>query len=100
MLDVLPKVQSFCSSFNRTDIVIDVYLPTRLKAETRTKRGQGGRLRVTETGKIPPNWHSFLRDDDNKTKLFNFLADKIVENCTENTVLVTQKSSVQSSIQG
>ena len=43
MLDVLPKVQSFCSSFNRSDIVFDVYLPTSLKAEIRTKRGQGGR---------------------------------------------------------
>ena len=40
MLDVLPKVQSFCSFINRTDIVFDVYLPTSLKAETQTKRGQ------------------------------------------------------------
>ena len=29
-----------------------------------------------------------------ETELFNFLADKIVENCTENTVLVTQKRNV------
>ena len=98
-LDVLLKVQSFCSTFNRTDIVFDVYLATSLKAETRTKRGQGGRRRVTETGKIPPNWHSFLRDDDNKTELFNFLVDKIVENCTENTVLVTQKEDVLCNLQ-
>ena len=54
---------------------------------------------MTETGKIPPNWHSFLRDDDNKTELFNFLADKIVENCTENTVLVTQKEDVLCNLQ-
>ena len=37
MLDVLPIVQSFCSTYNRTDIVFDVYLATSLKAETRTK---------------------------------------------------------------
>ena len=99
MLDVLPKVRWFCSTFYRTDIVFDVYLATSLKAEARTKRGQGGRRRVTETGRIPPNWHSFLRDDDNKTELLSFLADKIVQNCTENTVVVTQKEDVLCNLQ-
>ena len=99
MLDVLPKVQAFCSTYNRTDIVFDVYLTTSLKAETRTKRGQGSRRRVTETGKIPPNWNSFLRDNDNKTELFSFLADKIVENCTSNAVFVTKKGDVLCNLQ-
>ena len=99
MLDVLPKVQAFCSTYNRTDIVFDVYLTASLKAETRTKRGQGNRRRVTETGKIPPNWNSFLRDNDNKTELFSFLADKIVENCTGNVVFVTKKVDVLCNLQ-
>ena len=42
-LDVFPKVQSYSSSYDRTDIVFDVYLPSSLKSETRTKRGQGAR---------------------------------------------------------
>ena len=48
-LDVLPKVQLICAPFNRTVIVFGVYLASSLKAETRTKRGQGGSRMVTET---------------------------------------------------
>ena len=44
-LDVVPKVKAFSSAYKRTDIVFDVYWPSSLKAETRTKRGQGARRR-------------------------------------------------------
>ena len=36
----------FYGTFSRTDIAFDVYLFLSLKAQTRTKRGQGGRKRV------------------------------------------------------
>jgi hypothetical protein len=38
----------------------------------------------------------FLRDNSNKTELYNFLADKIVKMCpnTSNTVIVTQEDGV------
>ena len=39
----------------------------------------GARRRVTVSGKIPPNWQSFLRDSSNKTELFTYLAEKLVE---------------------
>jgi len=92
-LDVVPTVQAYSSTYKRTDIVFDVYWSSSLKAETRSKRGIGARRRVTDKGKIPPNWRSFLRDNNNKTELFNFLADKIVEMCTHNTVIVTREET-------
>ena len=39
--DVIPTVEAFASIYRRTDITFDVYRPTSLKAETRSKRGQG-----------------------------------------------------------
>ena len=75
-LDVVPKVKTFFSAYKRTDIVFDVYWSSSLKAETRTKRGQGARRRVTDKSKTPSNWQSFLSDNNNKTDLFNFLLTK------------------------
>ena len=46
-----------------------------LKVDARSKRGNGIRRRVTSRGKILSNRHTFLRDNDNKTELFNFLAE-------------------------
>ena len=88
------KVQSYCSKYQRTDIIFDIYRSGSLKAETRKKRRFGARRRVTDKGKLPQNWQSFLRDNTNKTELFNFLATKIVELCTTNTVFVTQEENV------
>jgi hypothetical protein len=46
-----------------------------LKQMAREKRGTGTRPRVLENTKIPTNWQAFLHVDENKTALFNFLAD-------------------------
>ena len=93
-LDVGPIIQMYSSKYLRIDIVFDVYWSSSLKAEARSKRGIGSRRRVTDKGKIPQNWMSFLRDNNNKTELFIFLADKIVEVCKGNTVIVTREESV------
>jgi hypothetical protein len=66
------------------------YLAYSLKYETRSKRVSAARRRVTGNGKVPQNWRSFLRDNDNKTELFHFLADKITEIDTLNIVIVTK----------
>ncbi|KAJ8410237.1 hypothetical protein AAFF_G00202180 [Aldrovandia affinis] len=91
MLDVLPTIQAYSTKYKRTDIVFDVYRPSSLKAETRSKRGRGVRRRVTGKGKIPSNWRNFLRENDNKAELFNFLADKIARVATPNVVIVTKE---------
>lgn len=96
MFDVLPTIQAYSTKYNRTDIVFDVYHQSSLKAETRSKRGRGVRRRVTKEGKIPSNWRNFLRENDNKVELFNFLADKIGHMSSQNVVIVTKEEDAVS----
>ena len=58
--------------------------------EREPEGGRGIRRRVTGTTKTPQNWRSFLRDDSNKTELFNFLADKMCDADTTSTIIVTR----------
>ncbi|KAJ8358245.1 hypothetical protein AAFF_G00020150 [Aldrovandia affinis] len=62
-----------------------------IKARTR-----GETRRVTGKGKIPSNWRNFLRENDNKAELFNFLADKIARVATPNVVIVTKEEDAVS----
>ena len=66
-------------SFKRTDVVLDIYISDSLKGTAREKRGNGIRRRVEGRNSIPRNWQMFLRVDENKTKLFEFLAQRISE---------------------
>ena len=75
-------------------MVFDVYMKSTLKGEARMRRGQGIRRSVTGTSKTPTNWTSFLRDDDNKTELFQFLADRICQTQTTSTIIVTNEGCV------
>ena len=59
--------------------MLDVYKESSLKVEARSKRGKGIRRRVTQSSKTPQDWKSFLRDINNKTELFHFLADRLSE---------------------
>ena len=38
-LDVLPTIWAYSTKYDRTDIVFDIYRPSSLKAEARSKRG-------------------------------------------------------------
>lgn len=49
-----------------------------LKATTRNKGGKGIQQHVKLDLKIPGNWETFLRVDENKEELFHFLADQLV----------------------
>ena len=91
-----PYILHQLKSCNRVDIVWDVYKKDSLKTTARTKRGKGIRRRVLPNSKIPGNWHSFLRVDDNKEELFAFLADgiKLIE--TEKLVVSTRGESTVS----
>lgn len=66
----LPYVLKWFEHNQRVDIVWDVYSNTSLKASTRQQRGSGIRRRVTLATKVPGNWASFLRVDQNKQELF------------------------------
>ncbi len=56
----------------------DVYIPDSLKGFTRQKRGKGIRRRVAPSTQIPKNWKDFLRVDENKKELFNFLSQQAI----------------------
>ena len=74
----VPYLSKWMEKVQRLDIVWDMYLSTSLKASTRAKRGKGSRQRVIPNAPIPANWQDFLRMDDNKTELFEYLAMQIV----------------------
>ena len=96
LLDVLRTILAYSSNYDRTDIVFDECRPSSLKAETRSKRGSGVRRRVSGNGRLPPNWQNFMRDNDNKTELFIFLADKIAQMSARSKVIVTKEDDAVS----
>ena len=63
----------------RVDLVWDEYRQNSLKANTRNARGTGIRTRVESSVKIPTNWQAFLRVDDNKKGLFNYLSEEVLQ---------------------
>ena len=56
--------------------------------------GKGIRRRVLPATKIPGNWQSFLRLNENKTELFGFLANQVTKIETEKIIVSTIGSSV------
>ena len=70
----MPYIDQQLEHADRIDIVWDVYTTQgSLKAATRESRGKGVRRRVELSSKMPSNWKSFLRVNDNKTELFHLL---------------------------
>ena len=45
---------------------------------------------MADKTKLPTNWKHVLRESENKTELFGFLADKIVVLSIDNVVIVTK----------
>lgn len=70
-------------------LVFDVYSPTSLKAETRSKRGERGRRKVTNKNTIASNWQNFMRHNDKNKELYHFLV-------APNMVIVTKGHAVLS----
>ena len=56
--------------------------------------GLGIRQRVLPTTKIPGNWQSFSRLDENKCEFFGFLADEVTKEETEKLIISIITSSV------
>ena len=74
---VLPYISKQLMSGDRIDVVWDTYRPDSLKVHSRQSRGTGDKIRVDRSTRIPANWKSFLRIDENKTTLYEFLATQI-----------------------
>ena len=76
---MLPYLQNLLDHSCRLDVVNDVYRSTSLKQHVRGIRGTGGGInRVQNLTKLPKDWHSFLRNDNNKTLLVKFLAEEVI----------------------
>lgn len=73
----IPHLLRHLQHSKRLDVVWDEYIPESLKESTREKRGTGIRRKVGCKVKLPQNWIKFLRDNDNKKELFQFLTDKV-----------------------
>ena len=95
---IIPTLQSYARHYYRTDVVFDIYKPDSLKAMTRSKRGTGIRRKVVGSSRLPGSWNNFLRLDDNKTELFEFLATHIEMNEAANRIVATKGENVVSNI--
>ena len=68
------KVQT--ANVLRCDLCFDRHVPNSLKSPARAKRGTSIAVKFRATTVLPKNFYSFLRNPDNKTSLFRFLAKK------------------------
>lgn len=95
-LDFVPAISRYASKYKTIHLVFDVYKQSSLKAETRSKRGHGGRRKVTSNNSLPSCWSNFLTHNQNKTELFEFLASRVAQLSADNPVIVTTGPSVLS----
>ena len=79
----LPYIKRQFETATRVDIVWDVYKTDSLKASARERRGCGSRRMVLPSAQLPGNWKGFLRDNDNKTHFFEFIAKSLSEKSYE-----------------
>lgn len=85
----VPYILKQLEKVKRIDVVWDVYRTDSLKQTTRQNRGTGQRRRVTTSSRIPTNWKCFLRSDENKTELFEFLAKELESTDVKEKELLT-----------
>ena len=92
-LHLVNKVNSFCQKANRIDIVFDVYQENSLKNDTRESRGSGEGTGIPVRHNTPiqhKKLKDFLRVKDNKTELFEKIADVVARKCKEGIVICTK----------
>uniref|UniRef100_UPI00358E9C5E uncharacterized protein n=1 Tax=Myxine glutinosa TaxID=7769 RepID=UPI00358E9C5E len=89
--------RQFTGSVCRVDVVFDVYREDSLKAAARKKRGKGIRIRVEGNKKLPGNWSQFLREDGNKTELFNLLSERVTNETFPGIVVMTHGEELRCS---
>ena len=75
----VPKVKKKLQVVQRLDVAFDTYIENSLKGTARKMRGKGIRRKVEDLSQAPSNWTSFLIIDKNKTELFKYLSERIIE---------------------
>ena len=74
-----PYILKHLETAKRVDLLWYVYQDDSLKRSLREKRGSGQRRKVLTSTRIPADWKSFLRVDDNKDEFSNFLQTRYVQ---------------------
>ena len=70
----VPYILSKLQQAMRLDLVWDCYNPDSLEDTARAKHRTGVRRQMVGDARIPGNWASILRVDENTTELFSFLS--------------------------
>ena len=76
-LEIVDKIKKAGNGVERLDLVFNVYCEDSLKAETRDGRGSSVQVSVKDRTPIFKDFKRFLHHNDNKTKLFCMIADKV-----------------------
>ena len=100
--ELAEKINSYCKNTGRVDVVFDTYLPDSIKSETRENRGSGMRVIVKDTTPLPRKFSDFMRNDENKTELFQMISERITIKNTTNmtsTIISTNFQNVLSNKQ-
>ena len=80
--ELTQKVKDIARDVDRVDLVFNVYRTPSIKRETRESRGSGIRVSVrseTPLVKSTQGANAFLKNDQNKTELFELFADILIE---------------------
>jgi len=91
----IPYMSTRLQSSSRLDLVWDTYIADSLKASARAKRGKECRCVVAEAA-MSRNWQNFLRVDTNKTQLFKFLSEAVLQwfNLKDKQLVITDGEEV------
>ena len=71
----IPYISSKFQNASRVDLIWDKYIQDSLKGITRAKRGKG----VLRRARLPGNWMDLLQVDCNKTELFKFPSNALLD---------------------
>ena len=69
----IPYVERQLALVSPVEVIWDRYLNNSLKETTHANRDSGVWTKVTGSGRLPKNWDKFLRNNQNKTELFQAL---------------------------
>ena len=93
-MELEEKAFKIANDVQRTDFVFDIYKDHSLKLQTRETRGNGMRIAVRPKTPLPKDFQSILRNNQNKTELFQLLADRFIVNssfvCTKLEWVITK----------
>ena len=99
-MQLLPYMQSqMTENTSRVDAIWDTYQEASLKSQTRAKRGETSSRRTRVSAKIPipkgVEWQKFLKDNQNKDELFQFIGQELQRSTVESTYhLLTTKADI------